>query len=75
MIPAVRVHTKFKFGDHVIVKYGFHRGMAGKVTSYLPREEKFGWKVKELIEYHLKTDVGNLDILVDETQIELVGNK
>jgi ribosomal protein L24 len=75
MISAVRVKTKFKFGDHVVVKYGFHRGMAGRVTSYMPRTISTGWKTKELIEYHIVTDTKALDILVDEDQIEIVGAK
>lgn len=75
MIAAVRVKTKFKFGDHVLVQYGFHRGMSGKVTTYMPREIRTFMHSKEIIEYHVKTDIGNLDILVDEAQIQLVGAK
>lgn len=77
MIQAVRIQTKFKFGDHVIIKYGFHRGLSGKVTTYMPRTVSGGFgRVKhEFIEYHVKTDIGNMDVLVDEDQIEIVGHK
>lgn len=74
MISAVRKQTKFKYGDNVVIKYGFYRNMAGKITSYVPRVEGKFTK-KEYIEYHVKIDVGNLDILVDENQIEIVGAK
>ena len=75
MIPAIREQTKFKYGDHVVVIYGFHRGMAGRVTNYIPRTISTGWKTKVLIEYHIVTDVKSLDILVDEDQIQIVGVK
>lgn len=69
--------TKFKFGDHVIVKYDFYRGMAGKVTARFEKVEKKFWFKKNLtkIKYKIKTDTGNLEIEVYEDQIEIVGNK
>lgn len=72
MIPVISEQTKFKFGDTVIVKYGFYRGMAGKVTGYVPKTKRFG---QTKIEYHIKTVTSSLDIEVEENQIELVGNK
>lgn len=66
--------TKFKYGDHVIIKYGFHRDLAGKVQD---RNEKisdiFIFKPTKIeILYKIKTDVGNLDIWVKEDQIQLI---
>lgn len=62
--------TKFKYNDHIIIKYGFHRGMAGKVNK---RTESGHFK--KIVEYTIKTDTGNLDVIVNEDQIELVGHK
>lgn len=68
--------TKFKFGDHVIVKYGFYRGMAGKVNKRTTNFKKRWGKIYRTdIEYVIKTDVGNLEITVNEDQIEIVGRK
>jgi hypothetical protein len=76
MRPVITAQTKFKFGDIVIVNYGFHRGMSGKVWDFLPNIKNglFGVKVTGF-EYHVRTDIGNLDILVEEEQIELAGKK
>ena len=65
--------TKFKFGDHVIVKYGFYRSMAGKVNKRFEKT-KFGFTTIP-VQYMIKTDVGNLEITVNEDQIEIVGHK
>ena len=64
--------TKFKYNDHIIIKYGFYRGMSGKVQNR--------WTTKKLfselkITYMVKTDVGNLEVFVNEDQIEIVGRK
>jgi len=65
------LQTKFKHGDRVIVKSGFYRGMAGKVTNY--KVLRFFWTVK--VEYEITTDTGNKQIQLEEDQIELVGHK
>lgn len=65
--------TKFKFGDKVIVKNGFYRGMAGKVIAYYNTAKGFFKSEAEM--YHIKTDAGNIEIQVYEDQIELVGVK
>lgn len=64
--------TKFKYNDHVLVKYGFYRTMAGKVRDRMEEKHKFK---ENTILYEVKTDVGDISIFVNEDQIELVGRK
>lgn len=74
MRSAIVEQTKFKFGDRIIVKYGFYRGMSGKVHNYHTFFEGRFTKTK-YAQYHIMTDVGNIELLVIEDQIELVGHK
>lgn len=74
MRKVIKEQTEFKFGDKVIVKYGFYRGLAGKVNNYWSFKSGF-YNQNENKQYHLITDVGNMDIMVDSDQIELVGHK
>jgi len=74
MVPVIKEQTKFKYNDKVIVKYGFYRGVVGKVTGYHPYSDGI-FKIKKYLVYHLKLSDNNLDILVDEDQIEIVGHK
>lgn len=64
--------TKFKFGDHIIIKYGFHRTMSGKVHQRSTVKKFFG---ETKVIYGITTDVGNLTVFVNEDQIEIVGHK
>lgn len=73
MRPVISDQTMFKFGDRVIIKYGFYRGMAGKVQNYF--EKSNGPFKSHSKEYLINSDVGNLEILVEENQIEIVGHK
>jgi hypothetical protein len=64
--------TKFKYNDHIIIKYGFHRTMSGKVIDQKKTKQIIG---EGELQYKIKTDVGNIEVWVFEDQIEIVGRK
>jgi hypothetical protein len=69
------INTKFKYNDHIVVKSGFYRTMAGKVIDVKKIYGGIFTKYLKNCEYAVKTDVGNIEIWVEEDQIEIVGHK